>query len=470
MEHINIIYSSPTGIAHIPYDTFEDIKLTGLLPANVLKLMQKLPDAADIELRQHTFRYLIEKGTEPLEELSLQLYELSELYSAFDSAENEAVKKYIFAALLCRQYRFYKSSAELTLTEGFFEGYKKHFKELYDKDIAAEADRLYDKLVRSVNIEIKEASLTLRAAEGNGYITDIRRCAAEMGIELFDHSFTPKELGSDIAASLEALFTDNWKELSLHYDKFKAFLDRGILDYADQLDFYIYNTKLALEYTSHGMPLCYAHYGEDISIAEGYDITLMAKKCYDIIPNDVSFSSAEPVYFLAGANGGGKTTYLRTVGVCVIMSLWGCPVPARHARICKLDSVQSHFPRDERFELEGRFLDEQKRVESILSDMGERSLILLNETYATTNEEKASEMTCALAQRLKNEGQFAVYVTHQKKAQETDIPLLTCVVDDTDGARTYKIRPLNRSVGSHAEDILKKYSLSRADLEERFGI
>ena len=469
MEHISIIYSLPTGTARIPYETFEDLKLTGVLPANVLRLMQELPDKADTALRCETFVYLIDKGTAELEDLSTQLYELSELYGAYDTA-GDAAKKYIFAALLYRQYRFYKSSAELGISKGFFEGYKKHFAKLYDEETSAEAKRIYDRLVTSVNIEIKDSSLTLKAEASKGYITDIRRCAAEMGIELSEHPFTPKELGADISSSLETLFADNWKELTVHYEKYKGALDRGLLDYTDQLDFYIYNTGLAREYISHSIPVCYAHYGDDISIAEGYDITLTAKKCYDIIPNDISFSDAEPVYFLAGANGGGKTTYLRTVGVCVIMALWGCPVPARHARICRLDSVLTHFPRDERFELEGRLLDEQKRVENILSDMGGRSLILLNETYATTNEEKASAMTCALAQKLKDEGQFSVYVTHQKKAQETDIPLLTCVVDTTDGRRTYKIRPLNNTVRSHAEDILKKYSLSRADLEERFGI
>lgn len=469
MEHISIIYSLPTGTARIPYETFEDLKLTGVLPANVLRLMQELPCEADIELRQQAFRYLMDKGTAELEDLTAQLYELSSLYDAYDAAGDTA-KKYIFAALFYRQYRFYKSSAELGISKGFFEGYRKHFEGLYDGAVASEAKRVYDRLVSGVNIEIKDSSLILKAEATKGYITDIRRCAAEMGIELSEYLFAPKELGADISSSLETLFADNWKELTVHYEKYKSALDRGLLDYTDQLDFYIYNTKTALEYTSHTIPVCYAHHGEDISIAEGYDITLMGKKCYDIIPNDISFSESEPVYFLAGANGGGKTTYLRTVGVCVIMALWGCPVPARHARVCKLDSVLTHFPRDERFELEGRLLDEQKRVESILSDMGERSLILLNETYATTNEEKASAMTCSLAQKLKSEGQFSVYVTHQKKAQETDIPLLTCVVDIADGRRTYKIRPLNYAVRSHAEDILKKYSLSRADLEERFGI
>ncbi|MBQ4562711.1 MAG: hypothetical protein IJA55_10330 [Clostridia bacterium] len=471
MEHISIIYSAPTGTARIPYETFEDIKMTGILPANVLRLMQELPDAADTELRQKTFRSLCDGGTQELEKLSRQLYELSELYTAYDNAETDSVKKYIFAALLYRQFRFYKSASKLNCAEGFLLGFKVHFKELYDEAAAAEAERVYNALITSVNIEIKEDSLTLKQSGDKGYIADIRRCAAEMGIELSEPPFTHKEFGSDISLALSSLFSDSWKMLSDHYDSYRKLLDRDILDYIDQLDFYIYNTKLALEYTSHSIPICYAGFGEDISIAEGYDVTLMAKKCYDIIPNDITFCADKPVYFLAGANGGGKTTYLRTVGVCVILSLWGCPVPARHSRICRLTSVLTHFPRDERFELEGRLLDEQNRVEAILSDMGERSLILLNETYATTNEEKASKMTCELAQSLKNKGQFAVYVTHQKRAQETEIPMLCCVVDENDGGRrTYKIRPLNNAVRSHAEDILKKYSLSRADLEERFGI
>lgn len=471
MKHISIIYSLPASGKLVPGQTFEDLKLTGILPENVLSLMTALPDDRDIELRQETFRYLTEKGTDSLEELSEQLSGLWELYEAYDAADSPAMKKYIFASLLHRQYRFYKSSAELSISKGFFEGYKKHFSELYDQSIAAEAEKVYNSLVKSVNIEIKEASLTVRLSDCGGYISDMRRCAAEMGIELGEYPFTQKELGADIAACLETLCPDSQKELSEHYERYNSLLDRELLDYRDQLDFYIYNTKTALEYTSHGIPVCYARFGEDISIAEGYDVTLMAKKCYDIIPNDVTFSPKEPVYFLAGANGGGKTTYLRTVGVCVIMSLWGCPVPARHARVCPLDSVLTHFPRDERFESDGRLADELSRVEQILRDMGERSLILLNETYATTNEEKASEMTCMLASRLKDEGQFCVYVTHQKGAQSANIPMLACVVDENDGGRrTYKIRPLNKTVRSHAEDVLKKYSLSRADLEERFGI
>ena len=470
MEHTSIIYSKGPSASHIPVEVFSDLKIDGILPDNVLDIMSVLPDEADMRTRQQIFEYLLDKGTTSLEDLSFRLRELIRLWRAYDLSNNDETKAYIFAAILKKQKDFYLACADIDINIGFFAEFKKHFASLTDPTLTAEADRVYDKLVRTVGIDIKDQTLTLRTAENKGYIKDIRRCAAEMDIELSEPTFSQKELGAEIALSLSKLYPDVWKELSCHREKYKSRLDHDILAYPDALDFYIFNTELARKYISHSIPYCYAHRAEDISIAEGYDITLMAKECYDIIPNDISFNADTPVSFLCGANGGGKTTYLRTVGLTVIFALCGCPVPARHARVCTLHAVHSHFPRDERFELEGRFLDEQKRVDGILSDLGERSLVLLNETYATTNEEKASQKTLELAEKLKDMGQFSVYVTHQKSAGDSDIPMLTCVVDEGDGKRTYKIKPLKRSVRSYAEDILKKYSLSRADLEERFGI
>ena len=106
----------------------------------------------------------------------------------------------------------------------------------------------------------------------------------------------------------------------------------------------------------------------------------------------------------------------------------------------------------------------------LLSDIGKKSLVLLNETYSTTNEAKAAEMTVALAKELDSKGQFGVYVTHQKSVLKESIPLLSCKVDkDDENKRTYKIERINSIGSSYAEDVLKKYALSLADLEERFG-
>ena len=473
MEYISIIYSVQPNKCGIPMTALEDLKLTGILPDNVLRLMQVIPSKSDAIIRQEMFRYFFDHGTAELEELSTHLVKLKSVFEAYDKAEDLKSKYYIFAALLYRICSFYRASAELDAKAGFFEGYVKYFTRLYDEAIFKEAEDIYTRLIRSFSIAIKENALTVTPNSGDGYASAIYRCAAAMDISLSPIPFSPKYIGGDFAQSIASLYPQLWSELEALYNKYKDYPDKGILDYIDQLDFYIENIALAKEYSSHSVPVGYAHFTDEpvLYITEGYDITLMSKQCYDIVPNDVSFDVREPVFFLAGANGGGKTTYLRTAGVSVIMSLCGCPVPCRHAKVCALDGLFTHFPRDERFELDGRFLDEQKRVDEILCNMGHRSLILLNETYATTNEKKATEETCQLALRLKQAGQFCIYVTHQKGIYDLDIPMLCCVVDGTDAnRRTYKIRRVKENVISHAEDILKKYSLSRADLEERFGI
>lgn len=78
---------------------------------------------------------------------------------------------------------------------------------------------------------------------------------------------------------------------------------------------------------------------------ELYDISLLAKNCESIVPNDADFSENEAFYFVLGANGGGKTTYLRAVGINLILFLAGCPVFAKQAEMYPFDIVLSHFPR-----------------------------------------------------------------------------------------------------------------------------
>ncbi len=473
MKHISIIHSEQQNKFHVPYDTLEDLKLTGILPANVLNVMQSLPSGEDIIIRQEIFRYLYENGTAEPEHLLSQLIELKKLFYAYGNAGGMKSKQYIFAALIHRICVFYRDSAQLKAKVGFFEGYCKHFSELCDESLSQEAERVYNKLIRDITVTLKEDKLIIGKTAGQGYVSAICRCAADMGIPLTGFDFAAKPVGEELIEAISELYPEIWGELEVFYSKYKDYPDEDILSYIDQLEFYISNTELARKYSSHSVPISYANItGDDmLCVTEGYDITLMAKQCYDIVPNDFFFDRDEKVFFLAGANGGGKTTYLRALGVNVIMALCGCPVPCRSVKLCRLDGVFTHFPKDERFELDGRFIDEQKRVDAILGAMGKRSLILLNETYATTNEQKANEMTCELALRLRNEGQYCVYVTHQKGVYELDIPMLCCVVDEEDSnRRTYKIRRVKETVTSHAEDILRKYSLSRADLEERIGI
>jgi PDZ domain-containing secreted protein len=96
--------------------------------------------------------------------------------------------------------------------------------------------------------------------------------------------------------------------------------------------------------------------------------------------------------------------------------------------------------------------------------------VLLNETYSTTSEEVAMQQTSALAEAMYRGGEFGVYVTHQHSTSDGEIPYLNVIIDVNDSnRRTYKVARQNSVYSSYARDILQKYSLTKEDLDRRFG-
>ena len=147
-----------------------------------------------------------------------------------------------------------------------------------------------------------------------------------------------------------------------------------------------------------------------------------------------------------------------------------CPLPCVSASIGDISSVFTHFPRDERFDGSGRFVEENNRVQTILREMDGNSVVLLNETYSTTNEENAVFMTEKLANELYGKRIFGLYITHQHGLSESEIPYLNVLIDVNDeNRRTFKIAKQKSVGGSYARDILIRCGLTVEALEERFG-
>jgi DNA mismatch repair ATPase MutS len=161
---------------------------------------------------------------------------------------------------------------------------------------------------------------------------------------------------------------------------------------------------------------------------------------------------------------------LRNVAISALFFLSGCPVAAESAEIWPVNGVFTHFPKDERFDGDGRFADERRRVDEIMKIHGGNSLVLLNETYSTTNEELALKCTSELAEALFSSGCFGIYITHQHRLAGTKIPFLSVIVDESDAnRRTFRIEKLRSAAGSYAEDILRRYRLTKDALAARFA-
>lgn len=114
----------------------------------------------------------------------------------------------------------------------------------------------------------------------------------------------------------------------------------------------------------------------------------------DPVPNPVDLSGGEPVVFLTGPNMAGKTTYLRSVALVVLLAQTGMDVPARSAKLTPVEALFTSLnPSDNLKAGLSYFLSEIMRVKAaatLLAD-GRRSLVLFDEVFKGTNVKDALE-------------------------------------------------------------------------------
>ena len=96
---------------------------------------------------------------------------------------------------------------------------------------------------------------------------------------------------------------------------------------------------------------------------------------------------------ITGANQGGKSTFLRSVGVAQLMTQCGMFVGAQSLRVNVCDGVFTHYKREEDETMESGKLDEElARMSEIADHIGAGSVLLCNESFAATNEREGSQI------------------------------------------------------------------------------
>ena len=479
----SLLYRDPPTGKPLGFSVFEDLQLTQLIRSDVLEAVLSPCREEDIPLRQALFRAAeSEAFLSRLDALDTAILRTEELFRAFSEARTGEETAVIYAFLLSSALSFmHLAAGEAADGENCFlyVRFRDFFRKELEKEEWKEAEAGLSALLPLLNeigaysFRVHGKEITFRTGGGESYLDRLRACAADLSLDPPDEPlFLPRQLSPVILDAFGKAHPDEFGSFTAFYEKTRTLFPEALLSYRLPLEFYLSFTRLFEKVRAHGIPLTYPTLtGERvIRITEAYDISLFAKNEFHIVPNDILFTASEPFFYLTGANGGGKTTYLRTVGIALSLLLLGCPMPCASAVVSVPSGIFTHFPRDERFEATGRFVEENRRVQKILSEMDGDSIVLLNETYSTTNEENAVEMTEKLADTLWEKKIFGLYITHQHSLKESEIPYLNVLIDENDSnRRTFRIARQRSTGGSFAIDVLKRYALTKEALEARFG-
>lgn len=171
-----------------------------------------------------------------------------------------------------------------------------------------------------------------------------------------------------------------------------------------------------------GLPMCrpkIENRENKVFSVEGlYNINLALNwtenKVDQIVKNDLTFNEHENIFVLTGPNSGGKTTYINAISQIQILCQAGMYVPGISANISPVDNVYTHFSAEEKRDTDyGRLGEEAKRINEIFKQATEYSLIILNESLASTSPDECLYMSKDILYGLKLLNANAIFATHQ---------------------------------------------------------
>ncbi len=138
--------------------------------------------------------------------------------------------------------------------------------------------------------------------------------------------------------------------------------------------------------------------------------------------NDFSIASEGTVVVITGANMAGKSTFLRSVGVNLVLAMTGSPVCAGQFSFSPVSLFTSMRTSDSLLHHESYFYAELKRIKTIIDELegGRRMLIILDEILKGTNSADKHKGSLAVLERIFALGGTAIIATHDLELAKTE--------------------------------------------------
>ncbi len=233
-----------------------------------------------------------------------------------------------------------------------------------------------------------------------------------------------------------------------------------------ELAFYVGCLNLRERLTTIGEPVCVPTprpwSPARLNFAGLYDVCLSLRNNRRVVGNDAN-ADGRSLMVVTGANSGGKSTFLRSVGVAHLMMRAGMMVAGESFEASTCEGVFTHFVREEDTSMTSGKLDEELARMSVIADeIRPHCVVLFNESFSATNEREGSEIARQVLQALIDSDIRPLIVTHLFDLAEhfyenaSDTTLFLQAGRETETGRTFKVLPGKPLPTSFAEDVFAR--------------
>ena len=182
----------------------------------------------------------------------------------------------------------------------------------------------------------------------------------------------------------------------------------------------------------------------------------------DYVPNDIYLDhDSQQIMIITGPNMAGKSALLRQTALTVLMAQMGSFVPASFARIGIIDKVFTRVGASDNLSKgESTFMVEMTETASILNNLSDRSLVLMDEIGRGTSTYDGISIAWSIVEYLHNHPTFrakTLFATHYHELNQlaADFP---------------KIKNFNVSVKEVGNKVIFMRKLKPGGSEHSFGI